>query len=45
MTSIPCMKEIAMNQAVAKSFKHHPVKLVIGIAINVGGVIALAAQL
>ncbi len=34
-----------MTRAVAESFKHHPVKLALGFAINVGGMFALAAQL
>jgi len=33
-----------MTEAVARSFKRHPVRLVIGFAINVGGMLALAAQ-
>lgn len=38
------LKEIAMARAVAKSFKQHPVKLAVGLIINVGGVLALAAH-
>lgn len=34
-----------MTCAVVESFKHHPVKLALGFAINVGGMFALAAHL
>lgn len=40
-----CIKENVMTRAVAETFKHHPVKLAFGFAINMGGMLALAAQL
>jgi hypothetical protein len=34
-----------MSRILAKSFQQHPVKLAIGMAIHVGGALALVAQL
>lgn len=34
-----------MSQAVSTSFRRHPLRLLVGVAINLGGMLVLAAHL
>jgi hypothetical protein len=42
---IPIPKETVMTRLATNAFRKHPVRFAAGIAINLGGVLALAAHL
>ena len=45
MQALPARQESTMSQAVSTSFRRHPLRLLVGVAINLGGMLVLAAHL